>query len=76
MIAPALILPLVIEGRATGTRGPATRTGGFRLYGKRLMLTPFAIAIANGVLVFTYVEMLLAVFISSRFSLLAIDGVV
>ncbi len=70
MVSATLILPLVIEIRATGTTNPATRMRGLRLHGRRVLLATAPLVIANGILVFTYVGILLGVFIAVRFCLL------
>ena len=63
MISAALILPMVIELRATGATSPATRIIGLRSHGKHVALPTIPLAIANGLFVFTFLGIVLAIFI-------------
>jgi hypothetical protein len=76
MIAAALILPMVIELRATGATSPATRVRGMREHGKHVVLATVPLAVVNGVAVFTVVGIALAAFIIVRFGLFAAAAVV
>jgi hypothetical protein len=76
MISAALILPMVIELRATGATSPATRIIGLRSHGKHVALPTIPLAIANGLFVFTFLGIVLAIFICVRFCLLAAAAVV
>ncbi|MDA0798488.1 MAG: hypothetical protein O2826_01575 [Chloroflexi bacterium] len=75
-ISAALILPMVIELRATGTTSPVTRITGLRNHGKHVVLATIPLALVNGLLVFTILGIALAIFISARFGLLAAAAVV
>jgi hypothetical protein len=76
MVSSALILPMVIELRATGATNPATRMAGLREHGKHVVLAMIPLAIVNGLLVFTYVGIALAVFITVRLGLFPAAAVV
>ncbi len=76
MISAALILPMVIELRATGATSPATRIAGLRDHGKHVVLATIPLAIANGLFIFTILGIALAIFISVRFGLFAAAAVV
>lgn len=76
MIAGALILPMVIELRATWTTAPATRLVGLLEHCKHLLLTTVPLAIANWLFVFTFLGIVLAAFVVIRFALVAPAAVV
>jgi hypothetical protein len=70
-ISAALILPMAIELRATGVTSPATRFIGLRDHGKHVLLAALTITAVNAILVITYLGILPAIFITTRFGLLA-----
>ena len=69
MLASAAVLPMAVELRATGATSAATGLQGIRQHGVRFLFATAPLAIFNGLLIFTWIGIALAVFVIVRLAL-------
>ena len=69
MRTSAAVLPMASELRADGTTSTSTGFRGIRQHGVRFLLATTPLAILNGLLIFTWIGIALAVFLTVRLAL-------
>mgnify|MGYP004386986201 CR=1 FL=1 len=69
MLTSAAVLPMAAELRAEGTTSTSTGVRGIQRYGVRFLLASAPLAILNGLLIFTWIGIALAVFLTVRLAL-------